>query len=81
MAKYFIHHPVTAIVISLVLLIAGGLSIGTLPVAQYPQISPPTVEVEINYFRRLLYTLTQKETELNVYSLIRISLNTQANQL
>lgn len=49
MAKYFIHHPVTAIVISLILLIAGGLSIGTLPIAQYPQISPPTVEVEINY--------------------------------
>ena len=48
-AKYFIHHPVTAIVISLILMIAGGLSIGTLPVAQYPQISPPTVEVEINY--------------------------------
>ncbi len=49
MAKYFIHHPVTAIVISLILLIAGGLSISTLPIAQYPQISPPTVEVEINY--------------------------------
>src|SRR4051812_16277122 len=49
MAKYFIHHPVSAIVISLILMIAGGLSIGTLPVAQYPQISPPTVEVEINY--------------------------------
>ena len=49
MAKFFIHHPVSAIVISLILLIAGGLSIGTLPVAQYPQISPPTVEVEINY--------------------------------
>ena len=49
MAKFFIHHPVSAIVISLILMIAGGLSIGTLPVAQYPQISPPTVEVEINY--------------------------------
>ena len=49
MAKYFIHHPVSAIVISLIIMIAGGLSIGTLPVAQYPQISPPTVEVEINY--------------------------------
>jgi hydrophobe/amphiphile efflux-1 (HAE1) family protein len=49
MAKFFIHRPVFAIVISLIILIAGGLSIGTLPVAQYPQISPPTVEVEINY--------------------------------
>ncbi len=49
MAKFFIHRPVFAIVISLLILIAGGISIGTLPVAQYPQISPPTVEVEVNY--------------------------------
>ncbi len=49
MARFFIHRPVFAIVVSLLLLIAGGLSIFTLPIAQYPQISPPTVEVEINY--------------------------------
>ena len=49
MAKFFIHRPVFAIVISLIILIAGGMSIFTLPIAQYPQISPPTVEVEINY--------------------------------
>ena len=49
MAKFFIHRPVFAIVISLIILIAGGVSIVTLPIAQYPQISPPTVEVEINY--------------------------------
>jgi hydrophobe/amphiphile efflux-1 (HAE1) family protein len=48
-ARFFIHRPVFAIVVSLLLLIAGGLSIFTLPIAQYPQISPPTVEVEINY--------------------------------
>src|SRR3954466_8842141 len=49
MAKFFIHRPVFAIVISLIILIMGGVSIFTLPIAQYPQISPPTVEVEINY--------------------------------
>ena len=49
MAKFFIHRPVFAIVISLLILITGGLGIFTLPIAQYPQISPPTVEVEINY--------------------------------
>jgi multidrug efflux pump len=49
MAQFFIHRPVFAIVISLILLLAGGVSITTLPVAQYPPISPPTVEVEINY--------------------------------
>jgi HAE1 family hydrophobic/amphiphilic exporter-1/multidrug efflux pump len=49
MAKFFIHHPVFAIVISLILVITGAISITSLPIAQYPQISPPTVEVEINY--------------------------------
>jgi HAE1 family hydrophobic/amphiphilic exporter-1/multidrug efflux pump len=49
MAQFFIHRPVFAIVLSLIFIIAGGVSILTLPVAQYPQISPPTVEVEINY--------------------------------
>src|SRR6516164_4542530 len=49
MSTFFIHRPVFAIVISLILLLAGGVSIGTLATAQYPQISPPTVEVEINY--------------------------------
>jgi HAE1 family hydrophobic/amphiphilic exporter-1/multidrug efflux pump len=49
MAKFFIHRPVFAIVISLLILITGGISIGTLPIAQYPPISPPTVQVEINY--------------------------------
>ncbi len=49
MAKFFIHRPVFAIVISLLILIAGGLSISILPIAQYPQISPPTVQVEVIY--------------------------------
>ena len=49
MAKFFIHRPVFAIVISLIILIAGGVGIFVLPIAQYPQITPPTVEVEIIY--------------------------------
>ena len=46
MVKYFIHRPVFAIVIGLIILIAGGLSILALPTSQYPPISPPTVTVE-----------------------------------
>jgi len=49
MASFFIHRPVFAIVISLLILVVGGLSIGSLPIAQYPPISPPTVQVEIVY--------------------------------
>lgn len=49
MAKFFIHRPVFAIVLSLIILIAGGIAITALPVAQYPQIAPPTITVEIIY--------------------------------
>lgn len=49
MARFFIHHPVFAIVVSLVILIAGGVSILELPIAQYPQITPPTIQVSANY--------------------------------
>jgi hydrophobe/amphiphile efflux-1 (HAE1) family protein len=49
MAKFFINRPIFAIVLSLMIMIAGALCIPSLPVAQYPQITPPTVEVEINY--------------------------------
>lgn len=49
MAKFFIHRPVFAIVISLVILLAGAVSIPSLPIAQYPQITPPTINVSANY--------------------------------
>ncbi|HVJ07198.1 MAG TPA: multidrug efflux RND transporter permease subunit [Acidisarcina sp.] len=49
MARFFIHHPVFAIVISLVILIAGGVSIISLPIAQYPEITPPTIQVSAVY--------------------------------
>lgn len=49
MAHFFIHRPVFAIVVSLILLIAGGVSLSVLPIAQYPQITPPMIQVEVNY--------------------------------
>ena len=49
MARFFIHRPVLAIVLSLVILIAGTLAMLSLPIAQYPQISPPTVTVGAVY--------------------------------
>ncbi|RYE19427.1 MAG: efflux RND transporter permease subunit, partial [Sphingobacteriales bacterium] len=48
-AETFIRRPVTAIVISLVILIVGTIAIGVLPVGQYPEITPPTVQVTGNY--------------------------------
>ena len=49
MAKFFIDRPIFAIVVS-VLIILGGLIAGlNLPIAQYPQITPPTVNVTASY--------------------------------
>src|ERR1700759_495915 len=48
-ANTFIKRPVTAIVISLVLIIAGVISIFNLAVDQYPNISPPSVSVNGSY--------------------------------
>ncbi len=44
-ANTFIKRPVTAIVISIVIVLIGGLSIFNLPVGQYPDITPPTVNI------------------------------------
>jgi hydrophobe/amphiphile efflux-1 (HAE1) family protein len=48
-ADVFIKRPVTAIVISLVIVIVGILAIMSLPIGQYPDITPPTVQVTGNY--------------------------------
>ena len=49
LAKFFIDRPVFAVVISLVIVFAGLSALFTLPIAQYPEIAPPTVEVSCNY--------------------------------
>ena len=48
-AYFFIDRPVFAAVISIVTVIVGAISIFTLPIAQYPDIAPPTVTVTCNY--------------------------------
>ena len=49
MSKFFIHRPIFAIVIALIIVISGLLAALQLPIAQYPQISPPTVTVSTTY--------------------------------
>ena len=49
MAKFFIHRPIFAIVISLIIVLVGVLAGIQLPIAQYPQISPPTISVGTSY--------------------------------
>jgi hydrophobic/amphiphilic exporter-1 (mainly G- bacteria), HAE1 family len=49
MSKFFIEHPVLANVLAIVLVLIGALSLFRLPVAQYPNIVPPTVQVTTRY--------------------------------
>ncbi|MFT7136234.1 MAG: multidrug efflux pump, partial [Akkermansiaceae bacterium] len=49
MARFFIDRPIFAWVIAIFIMGIGVLSILSLPVAQYPQIAPPTVSVNAVY--------------------------------
>ena len=49
MVDFFIRRPVFATVCSLLIVLAGAVSIPTLPVAQYPNLTPPTVTVNAFY--------------------------------
>lgn len=49
MARFFIDRPIFAWVIALIIMLAGVLSIRSLPVSQYPSIAPPTVVISASY--------------------------------
>lgn len=48
-SKFFIDRPRFAIVVSIVMVLLGGLAIIVLPVSQYPQITPPQISVQTTY--------------------------------
>lgn len=48
-ARFFINHPIFAWVISLLIMLIGILSIKNLPVEQYPDIAPPTINIQATY--------------------------------
>src|ERR1700681_2352444 len=49
MAKFFIDRPIFAIVIAIMVMLAGGLSILSMPVEQYPTIAPPSIQITSTY--------------------------------
>ena len=49
MSKFFINRPIFASVISIIIVIAGLVAAQVLPIAQYPQIAPPTVLITASY--------------------------------
>ncbi|NAS63308.1 hypothetical protein CVE36_19790, partial [Pseudomonas syringae pv. actinidiae] len=49
MAKFFIDRPIFAWVIAIMVMLTGTLAILKLPIAQYPTIAPPAVQITANY--------------------------------
>ncbi len=58
-ANTFIKRPNTAIVVSLILIILGIISVASLPVSQYPDITPPVVQVSAQYIGADAQTVEQ----------------------
>ena len=75
-ADFFIDRPVFSTVLSIIIVIVGGIGLALLPVDQYPQIVPPVVRISASYPGADAQTVTQAvatpiEQELNL-SLIHI---------
>lgn len=64
MARFFIDRPIFAWVISIIIMGIGALSVLTLPVAQYPQIAPPTVSIRATYPGASAETVANTVTQL-----------------
>ncbi|HXB95927.1 MAG TPA: efflux RND transporter permease subunit [Puia sp.] len=61
-SNIFLRRPVTAIVISLVILLVGTLAILNMPISQYPDITPPTVQITSNFVGADAQTVEQTTT-------------------
>src|SRR6266480_7119227 len=59
MSKFFINRPIVAMVISIVLVLVGALTILRLPVAQFPKIAPPEIQILATYVGADAQTLEQ----------------------
>ena len=59
MSKFFINRPIVAIVISIVLVIVGSLTVLNLPIAQFPNIAPPEIQILATYVGADAQTLEQ----------------------
>src|SRR5215472_6884029 len=59
MSKFFINRPIVAIVISIVLVLVGSLTVLNLPIAQFPNIAPPEVQIIATYVVADAQTLEQ----------------------
>ena len=49
MSKFFINRPIVAIVIAILMVLAGGVALLELPTAQFPNIADPMIQVQATY--------------------------------
>src|SRR4026208_2359527 len=59
MSEFFVRRPIVAIVIAILMTLIGGVCILALPVAQYPQIAPPEIQVQTHYTGADALTIAQ----------------------
>lgn len=59
-SRYFIERPILSNVIAILMMILGGVAIATLPVSQYPAITPPTIQVTASYPGASARTMAEK---------------------
>ncbi|MCF5923372.1 efflux RND transporter permease subunit, partial [Xanthomonas perforans] len=64
MARFFIDRPIFAWVIAIVITLAGALSILSLPLEQYPNIAPPTINVSATYTGASAQTVQNSVTQI-----------------
>lgn len=63
-SRFFVRRPVFAWVISILIMLAGLLALRTLPVAQYPDVAPPSVRITANYSGASAQTLENSVTQV-----------------
>ncbi len=84
MSKFFINRPIVAIVIALLTVIIGTIALFSLPVAQYPEIVPPVVQVTATYLGADAQTIEQSvaapiEQQMSGVDNLQYMLSTNSN--
>ncbi|MFP6850281.1 MAG: efflux RND transporter permease subunit [Pseudomonas sp.] len=64
MARFFIDRPIFAWVIAIMIMLGGGMSISQLPLEQYPDIAPPTVNISATYTGASAKTIEDSVTQV-----------------
>jgi HAE1 family hydrophobic/amphiphilic exporter-1 len=59
MSKFFINRPIVAMVIAILTVIVGAIAIVSLPVAQFPNIAPPEIQIQARYVGADAQTIEQ----------------------